>query len=326
MRAALVREYGNIDAIDIAETSDLTPEEGQVRIDVAAASINFPDVLVVEGKYQNLPPTPFSPGKEAVGRIGAVGAGVDEALVGQRVLALVEHGAYAEQLCVDAEHVVPVPDGVSNESAAALGLVASTAHLALFRRGRLSPGETVLVTGAGGGVGSVAVQLAKAHGARVIALAQDAERAEVSRNLGADVVLTSSAAELREDIMQATDGRGADLVVEVLGGQFLTQVIRSTAWEGRIVIVGFAVGDQELIKPGHILVKNIALLGLQSSDYLDRSPADVRKHLSEVLSLAADKKLDAGIAATYPLSEITRGLRDVSAGTLAGKAVVTIDA
>ena len=323
MRAALVKEFGPPSALVVEEVPDLIPGPGEVVIAVGAVSINFPDILVVAGTYQNLPDRPFSPGKEAAGRIVAVGSGVTRLAVGDRVLALVEYGGYAEQLRVAEELVMPLPDSMSYPDAAAFGLVYSTAYFGLLRRGQLRAGETVLVTGAGGGVGSAAVQLAKAYGARVIALAQDDAKAEVARRGGADIVLTSTPETLRDDLLAATDGAGVDVVLEMLGGDFLTQIIRATAWEGRIVIVGFASGGQNPIKPGHVLVKSISIIGLQSSDYRDRKPELMRSSMAEMFELYDQGSLDAGVDTTFPLDRVADALQYVQDGKVKGKAVVT---
>ncbi|QSE95669.1 NADPH:quinone oxidoreductase family protein [Rhodococcus pseudokoreensis] len=323
MRAALVTEFGPPSGLVIADVPDPVPGPGEVVIEVGAVSINFPDILVVEGSYQNLPPRPFSPGKEAAGRVLAVGEGVARIAVGQRVLTLVEYGGYAEQLVVSEELVVELPDSMSYEEAAALGLVASTAHLGLFRRGQVQPGETVLVTGAGGGVGSAGVQLAKAKGARVIALAHDEVKGELARRQGADLVLTSTPETLRDDLLAATDGAGVNVVLETLGGEILTQIIRATAWEGRIVIVGFASGSQNSIKPGHILVKNISLIGLQSSDYHDREPTMMRSTLAEIFELFDQGHINAAIDTTFPLDNVADALQYLKDGKAKGKVVVS---
>ncbi|WKN61050.1 NADPH:quinone oxidoreductase family protein (plasmid) [Rhodococcus opacus] len=323
MRAALVKEFGPPSSLRVEDVPDLVPGPGEVLIEVGAFSINFPDILVVEGTYQILPSRPFSPGKEAAGRVIAVGEGIDRITVGQRVLALVEYGAYAEQLVVPQQVVMALPDSISYQNAAAFGLAYSTAHLGLFVRGRMQPGETVLVTGAGGGVGSAGVQLAKARGAHVIALAQDDVKAEVVRRQGADLVLTSTPETLRDDLLAATDGKGVDVVLEMLGGDFLTQIIRGTAWEGRIVIVGFASGGQNPIKPGHILVKNISVVGLQSSDYRDRNPELLRSTMAEIFELAEQARVHATVDTTFPLDKVADALQYVKDGKVKGKVVVT---
>jgi NADPH2:quinone reductase len=324
MRAALVKEFGPPSGLVVEEVPDLVPGPDEVVIEVAATSVNFPDILVVEGAYQNLPERPFSPGKEAAGRVLAIGAGVQRLAVGQRVFALVEYGGYAEQLRVPEELVVELPDAMSFREAAAFGLVYSTAYFGLLRRGQLRPGETVLVTGAGGGVGSAAVQLAKAYGARVIALARDDARGALARRQGADVVLTSTPATLRDDLLAATDGIGVDVVLEMLGGDFLTQIIRATAWEGRIVIVGFASGGQNPIKPGHLLVKSISMVGLQSSDYRDRMPGLMRSTMTEMLELFTQGRLAATIDTSFSLEKAGEALQYVKDGGVMGKVVIMI--
>lgn len=323
MRAVLVKEFGPPSTLAVEEVPDLEPGPGEVLIGVGAVSINFPDILVVEGTYQNLPPRPFSPGKEAAGRVIAVGDGVERVSVGQRVLALVEYGGYAEQLRVREELVMELPDSMSYEEAAACGLVYSTAYFGLVRRARLRPGETVLITGAGGGVGSAGVQLAKALGARVIALARHDAKGELARRQGADLVLTSTPDTLRDDLLAATDGRGVDVVLEMLGGDFLTQIIRATAWEGRIVIVGFASGRQNPVKPGHLLVKNIAVLGLQSSDYRDRTPELMRSTMAEMFGLFERGLINGALDATFPLERAAEALQYLKDGKVLGKAVLT---
>ncbi|PBI91938.1 Mycocerosic acid synthase [Rhodococcus erythropolis] len=323
MRAALVKEFGPPAGLVVEEVPDLVPGPGEVVIEVGAVSINFPDILVVEGSYQNLPPRPFSPGKEAAGRILAVGEGVTRLSVGDRVLALVEYGGYAEQLQVSGKLVIALPDSMSYEEAAAFGLVYSTAYFGLLRRGQLKAGETVLVTGAGGGVGSAGVQVAKAWGARVIALAQDEAKGDLARQQGADVVLTSTPETLKNDLLAATDGKGVDVVLEMLGGDFLSQIIRATAWEGRIVIVGFASGGQNPIKPGHILVKSISVVGLQSSDYRDRDPELMRSTMGEMFAMFDQGKLNAAVDSTFPLEKVGDAMQYVKDGKVKGKVVVT---
>jgi NADPH:quinone reductase len=323
MRAALVKEFGPPSGLVVEEVPDPVPGPGEVVIEVGAVSVNFPDILVVEGTYQNLPARPFSPGKEAAGRVIAIGEGAQRIAVGQRVLTLVEYGGYAEKLAVPEDLVMELPDSMSYTDAAASGLVYSTAHFGLIRRGQLKAGETVLITGAGGGVGSAGVQLAKAFGARVIALAQDDVKGQLARRQGADVVLTSTPDTLRDDLLAATDGKGVDVVLEMLGGDFLTQIIRATAWEGRIVIVGFASGGQNPIKPGHLLVKNISVVGLQSSDYRDRMPDVMRATMTEIFELFEQGKLNASIDTTFPLEKVGDALQYVKDGKVKGKVVVT---
>ena len=253
----------------------------------------------------------------------AVGPGVERVTVGQRVLTLIEYGGYAERVCVPEKLVMQLPDTMSYAEAAAFGLVYLTAYFGLIRRGQLAAGEWVLVTAAGGGVGSAGVQLAKTYGARVIALARSDAKAELARRQGADVVLRSTPATLRDDLRAATDGHGVDIALESLGGDYLTQIIRATAWEGRIVVVGFAAGGQNPIKPGHLLVKNISVVGLQGSDYRDRTPDLMRSAMAEMFDLFAAGRLDAAVDTTFPLEKVADALQYVKDGKVKGKVVVT---
>ncbi|MFV9428974.1 NADPH:quinone oxidoreductase family protein [Rhodococcus aetherivorans] len=323
MRAALVKEFGPPTTLVVEDTANPVAGPREVVIEVGAVSVNFPDIMLVEGTYQHLPPRPFSPGKEAAGRVIAVGDEVERISVGQRVLALVEVGGYAEQVVVPEDLVMELPDDIGFEEAAAAGLVYSTAYFGLRRRGRLEPGETVLITGAGGGIGSAGVQLAKAWGARVIALAQDEARGELARKQGADIVLISTPDTLRDDLLAATEGQGVDVVLETLGGEFLLPIIRATAWEGRIVVVGFASGGQNPVKPGHVLVKNISIIGLQSSDYHDRCPDLVRSAMAEVFDLFGRGKLNAAVDTIFPLEQAADALQYLKDGKARGKIVIT---
>jgi NADPH:quinone reductase len=324
VRAVVVERFG---APEVLVVRDVPPPEagpGEVVVDVRAAGVNYPDLLVVGGTYQILPPLPFTPGKEIAGVVREVGAGVSGLGPGQRVLAQVEHGGYQERVAVPAAHVVPIHDGIGFPEAAAFGLVHLTAHVALVRRARLQPGETVLVTGAGGGVGAAGVQLAKAFGARVIAVVKDASRVAAAGDLGADHVLPADPAGLRDAVRDLTGGRGADVVLEAVGGDVFRAALRATAWEGRLVVIGFASGEIPEIKAGHLLVKNISVLGLQVSDYRDREPTAVREVLAELLRLHAEGRLRAPVAATFPLEHAARALAELRAGAVGGRLVLTI--
>jgi NADPH2:quinone reductase len=325
MRAIHVTKFGSLSGLVIADLPDPDPGPREVVIEVAAAGVNFPDVLVIEGTYQTLPEVPFSPGKEAAGTVIAVGSEVERLTVGDRVLALVEYGAFTERLRVPEDFVVPIPDVMSLPEAAAFGLVYSTAHFGLVRRAQLQPEEIVLVTGAGGGVGSAGVQLAKALGAYVVALAHDEERANLARTQGADVILVADDATLREDLLRITDGHGVDVTLETVGGDVFTQVVRATAWEGRVVIVGFASGRQKPIKPGHLLVKNISVLGLQSSDYRDRTPDLMRLGMEQMLRMFAEGTIAIPIDSTFSLDKAVDALQAVKNGGICGKVVLVTE-
>lgn len=324
MHAVVIENFGDPTSVRWSEVPDPTVRAGHVVIDVGAASVNFPDLLLVAGTYQYLPDRPFSPGMEAVGVISAVGEGVTSSAVGDRVLALMGYGAFAEKCEVPAEDVVPIPDGVDDAQAAALGLAYSTAWFGLIRRAGMRASDTVLVTGAGGGVGSAGVDIAAAMGATVIALARDDERGELARTLGAQHVLTSTAETLRDDVLALTEGRGVDVVLESLGGDVLSQSIRCTAWEGRVVVTGFATGGQNPIKPGHLLVKNMTVMGLQSSDYRDREPRVVREALARLLELTAEGRLRPPVDRVYPIERAAEALEHLQRGGVLGKLVLRV--
>jgi NADPH2:quinone reductase len=322
MKAVLVEEFGPPEALVVREVDPPRPGPGEVLVNVVATSLNFPDVLVVAGTYQILPERPFVPGKELAGVVISAGEGVTEFVPGDRVAAQLEHGAYAEQVVVPQDLLVRVPDDVEMGEAATAGLPYATAHYALRRRAGLREGETVLVTGATGAVGAAAVQLAKAWGATVIATASDDEGAAIVRAMGADHVLPADPGTLRDRVRELTDGRGVDVAVEAIGGEFFAQVLRSMAWEGRLVVVGFASGDVPLMKVGHVLVKNIAVTGLQVSDYRDRDPRAFSAVIAEILDLVATGRVRVDIAARFPIEETPKALGLVASRGVRGRIVV----
>lgn len=323
MRAVLVESFGDPETLVVRDVAEPVAGAGEVLVEVAASGVNFPDVMVVAGTYQILPALPFSPGKEIAGVVREVGAGVSRVRPGDRVLAQIEYGGYAEVVAVPEAQVVALPDEVPFADAAAFGLGYITAHFALVRRAGLRSGETVLVTGAGGGVGSAGVQLAKALGATVIAVAQDESRAALAREQGADHVLMAGAG-LRDEVRALTEGRGVDVVLELVGGDVFTAALRSTAWEGRIVVIGFASGDVPTIKAGHVLVKNLSVMGLQVSDYRDREPESVRASIEHMLQLYVGGSLRVPVARTYALEEAGEALTAVRDGGVLGKVVLDV--
>lgn len=322
LRAVRVHGFGAPDALTLDEGAVPTPGAGEVRIAVAAAGLNFPDLLVAAGTYQALPELPFTLGMEAAGVVSAVGEGISGLSVGDRVLALVPHGAFADWLVVAADRVFPVPGSMPLTVAAGFGLAFATAFFGLARRADLRAGDTVLVTGVSGGVGAAAAAIAAARGARVIGATRDAATAASIVGETVDAFVSSDPARLRSEVLTATDGRGADIVFDVVGGEVLAQALRCVAWEGRAVVVGFASGGQPAIKPGHLLVKNIAVAGLQITDYLDRMPGRVREALCELGEEYADGRLRVPSVRTYPLEAARTALEDLREGRIAGKAVL----
>jgi len=328
VRALVVSEHGPIENVALADVPAPHPGPGEVLIDVRAASVNFPDILVINGTYQKLPARPFVPGKDLSGVVAAVGEGVTLVKAGERVMAQTEHGAYAERCVVPEQNCFAMPARMSFEEGAAMGLVYLTAHFALVERAGCKAGETVLVTGAAGGVGLAAVQVAKALGAGVVAAVSSAEKAAVAKASGADHVVRTDVPDLREalrrEVFDAVGRRGVDIVVDPVGGDVFDASLRAVAWCGRVVIVGFAAGRIPEVKAGLILVKNISVIGLQISDYRDREPAKVRRAQAELCAFYEQGKVQPRVMARFPLREHGAALAAVRDRKALGKVVLVM--
>ncbi|MBC7779041.1 MAG: NADPH:quinone oxidoreductase family protein [Proteobacteria bacterium] len=328
MRALLVNEHGSIEHLELAQCAEPEPKDGEVIVDVHAASVNFPDLLVIGGTYQKLPPRPFVPGKDLAGIVSAVGAGVSTCRPGDRVMAQVEHGAFAERCRVPQHNCFVMPARMGYAEGAAMGLVYLTAYFALVERGGVRPGEVVLVNGAAGGVGLAAVQLGKALGATVVASVSTVEKARIASANGADHVVMTDRPDLRESlrtqVFDALGRRGIDLVIDPVGGNVFDASLRTLAWCGRVVVVGFAEGRVPEIKAGLILVKNISIIGLQVSDYRDREPEKVRRAQMHLFELYEAGKLAPQVMASYPLGDYLPALRAVRDRKVLGKVVLRV--
>jgi NADPH:quinone reductase len=325
-RALQIVRHGEPEELVLAEVRAPVPGVDEITIDVHAAGVNFPDLLVMRGTYQNLAPLPFSPGKEVAGIVSAVGAGATEFQVGDPVLAYVENGGYVDQITVPSSLCHPVPDGLDAADAIGLGLAFQTAHFALFARGQMKPGETVLVTGATGGVGIATVQLAKACGAIVIAGCSTASKAGFARDHGADHVIMLDRPDLdqslKAEIAALTGGRGADVVVDNLGGRVFDACLRSLAWCGRIVVVGFAAGAPATLRSNYLLIKNIAAVGLHWSDYRDRTPSLIRDAQQEIFALWRQGRLTSPVTEALRLDDAALALRRIADRQVRGKIVL----
>lgn len=328
MKALIVTEHGPLEKLSLGKFPDPKPGKGEVLVDVHAASVNFPDLLVIGGTYQNLPPRPFVPGKDLAGVVAAVGEGVTRVKPGDRVLAQIEHGAFAERAVVREVLCFVMPTKMRFEDGAAMGLVYLTAHNAMVERAQLRAGETVLVTGAAGGVGLACVQLAKALGAVVVAAVSSDEKAEVARASGADHIVRTDMPDLRESfrkqVFDAVGKRGIDLVLENVGGDVFDASLRVMAWCGRLVIIGFAGGRIPEVKAGYLLVKNISLIGLQSSDYRERAPEVVRTAYEQLFALYEQGKIKPHVMAAYPMKDYLTALHAVKDRKVLGKVVISM--
>lgn len=320
MRAIVCTELGA--PLTIAELPSRPLSPGEVRVEVHAAGVNFADTLIVAGKYQEKPALPFVPGLEAAGVVAEVAADVGSLKPGDRVLTMAGTGAFAEELCAHASRVHRIPDGIDYVTAASLPVVYGTAHLGLARRAQLLADETLVVHGAAGGVGLAAVEIGRAMGARVIATAGGA--AKVARALahGADAGIDYTREDVRERLRALTGGRGAEVIFDPVGGALLETSVRCLAWEGRLVVVGFASGTIPQVPAGLVMVRNVTLLGLYWGKYLERDPQVVYESLDAIFAMLARGDLKPEIE-TMPLADASVALERIRARTVVGKVVLT---
>ena len=297
---------------------------GEVVIDVAAAGVNYPDVLIVQGKYQTKPPLPFVPGSEAAGRIAAVGPDVTGFTAGDRVIAFTGSGAFAEQVRVPATQVWPVPDGVDLEVAAGISITYGTSYHALKDRAQLKPGETLLVLGAGGGVGLTAVELGKHMGARVIAAASSPEKLALAKEQGADELIDYAQEDLRERIKQLTDGKGVDVVYDPVGGPMNLTAVKSLAWGGRLLVIGFAGGEIPSIPANLLLLKSASAVGVLWGNSVRADPIAQGANMRQLLAWLADGSLKPVIDTRFALPDAVAALQHLEKRKVKGKVLLTL--
>lgn len=316
-----MRHWGEPSQLEYTEVERPSPAPGEVRIDVRAIGCNLPDILMVQGRYQRRPPLPFVPGWEVAGVVGSVASGVDGFAPGGRVFALPGLGAYAESVCVPAAHVYCLPQDISFEQGASFGLVYLTSYAALVHRAQLRAGETLLVHGAAGGVGLAAVQIGKALGARVIGCASSAEKREVVRTAGADLTL-DSAGDWVEAVKAETGGAGADVIYDPVGGDVFDASTKCIAFEGRLLVVGFAGGRIADVATNRVLLKNIAVVGVHLALYRQRNPALVRQWMTELLDMAVAGTLAPVVFKMFPLRDAAEALGVLASRASYGKVVL----
>jgi NADPH2:quinone reductase len=322
MKAVLCKAYGPPESLVVEDVSAPTPGQGQVVIQVAASGVNFPDTLIIEGKYQFKPPLPFSPGSEVAGTVAALGKGVSGVRVGDRVMAVPGWGGFAEEVAVDAEQLVPIPDSMDFPTAAAFALTYGTAHYALTDRGRLQPGQTLLVLGAAGGVGLAAVEVGAALGARVIAAASSDEKLALCRAHGASEGINYSAEDLRERIRALTGGEGVDVVLDPVGGSYAEPAIRGLAWDGHYLVIGFTAGEIPRIPLNLPLLKSSSIIGVFWGAFTARDPRRSREYLQELLRWFEAGKIRPYVSAIYPFERAAGALNALLARRATGKLVL----
>lgn len=321
MKAVLCKELGPPEKLVIKEISSLTPAANEVRVAVHACGLNFADILIIEGKYQERPDLPFTPGSEFSGEILEVGAGVTGIKPGDRVMAR-GRGGYAEEAIAPANSVIKISDAMSYEEAAGFAVAYGTSHMGLDRRANLKVGETLLVHGASGGVGLAAVEIGKAMGATVIATASTAQKLAVAQEHGADHLINYTEGEFRQKVKDLTDGKGADVIYDPVGGDIFDQSLRCINWEGRIIVVGFAAGRIPQAPMNIVLVKNISLIGLFWGNYGRFDPARMRRSLDTLVEWYDQGKLKPHISTVYPLEQVAAALNEFHQRSVVGKIIL----
>ncbi len=324
MKAVLCKAYGPPESLVIEDVEPLKPGRGQAVIGVRACGVNFPDTLIIQGKYQFKPATPFSPGGEVAGVVKEIGEGVENVKVGDRVIAFTGWGGFAEEVIADAARLIPMPGGMDFATAAAFVMVYGTSHYALKDRAQLKPGETLLVLGAAGGVGLATVELGKVMGAHVIAAASTNEKLEVCKQHGADEVINYVTEDLKERVKQLTPGKGVDVVFDPVGGDYSEAALRSMAWGGRFLVVGFTAGDIPRIPLNLPLLKGCSIVGVFWGAFSERDPRRSQQHLQELLTWFAEGKLKPHISASYPLEQAAQALNDMMERKVMGKVVLVM--
>ena len=325
MKAWWCDRYEGVEALHWRETPTPDPAPGQVRVAVQAASLNFPDLLTIQGRYQALPPLPFVPGAEFAGTVDAVGDGVRHLKPGDRVAALGGTGGFATHACVDAMRVLPLPPGFAIDDAAAFALAYGTSHHALVDRGALKPEETVLVLGAAGGVGSAALQIAKAVGARVIAAASNPDKCAFCRRLGADETVDYGREDLREAVKGLTGGRGVDVVYDPVGGDLAEPAFRLVGWRGRYLVIGFAQGGIPSLPLNLPLLKGSSIVGVFWGEFVRREPEASAAALAELARWYAQGRIKPAIDRRYPMHALPAAFERMASRQVQGKLVMVVE-
>lgn len=322
MKALLCTRYGTPDDLELAEIADPVAGVGEAVVRIEAAALNFFDTLIIAGKYQTKPAMPFSPAAEFAGTVESLGDGVTGLRVGDRVLGHCGHGAARERIALAANRLVKIPDGVDFDHAAGLCVTYGTTLHALKDRARLAPGETLAVLGASGGVGLAAVELGKLMGARVIACASSAEKIAFARKHGADDGIDYGREDLKEALRRVTHGKGADVIYDPVGGQYAEAALRSIAWQGRYLVVGFAAGEIPKLPLNLVLLKGCDVLGVFWGSWVTRDSAGHRANTERLLQWCVEGKLSSHVHAVYPLAQAPAALKAIAARQVMGKVIL----
>lgn len=324
MKAVLCKAYGPPESLVLEDIPSPEVGKGKLKVRVRACGVNFPDTLIIKGEYQVRPDRPFSPGSEVAGEVLEAGEGVDGFKPGDRVIAVPGWGGFAEEVVVAANRVTPLPDTMDFVTGSVFSMVYGTSYHALVQRARLQPGETLLVLGASGGVGLAAVELGKILGARVIAAGGDLGKLEKTREYGADELVSYDEVRLRDRVKELTDGRGADVIYDAVGGDPFAEATRCIAWKGRILVVGFASGEIPQFPIHLALLKGCELVGVFWGAFVEREPEINAANFEKLFALHAEGKIRPHVSATYPLEEAVDALNALLDRRVVGKIALTV--
>jgi NADPH2:quinone reductase len=324
MRALVCKEFGPPESLVLEDTEDPVAGDGEVVVDLHAAGINFPDILVFAGKYQVKMEPPFIPGYEAAGVVSETGPGVKRLAVGDKVIVTPTGGGFAERIAIKENQAFPLPDGLSFEQGAGFPITYCTSYHALKDVAKIAPGESLLVLGAAGGVGTTAVEIGKAMGARVIAAASTDQKLAFAKSVGADVLINYSEKSLKDAARELSDGKGVDVVYDPVGGELAEQALRGTGWHGRYLVIGFASGDIPKFPANLALLKEASIMGVFWGQWAATNPAGHIENIREMVGLLAEGKLEPRITRAYALDDYVQAYDDVANRRITGKTVFKI--
>ena len=324
MRGLTCKEYGPVEDMEFRHWEDPVAGDEEIVVDIVAAGINFPDILSIAGQYQDKTPTPFIPGNEASGTVAAIGKDVTRFAVGDQVVVTPRGGAFAEKCAVHETIAIPLPGGLNFEQGAGYAVTYGTSYHALKQRGKLQPGETLLVLGAAGGVGITAVELGKAMGATVIAAASSRLKLDFARDAGADETVDYSEKSLKEAVRELTGGKGVDMVYDPVGGDVAQQALRALAWHGRHLVVGFATGDIPKFPANITLLKEASIVGVWWGTWAARHPEQQIENMAELAGMVEAGQLQPRITESFPIAEFEDAFRVISERRALGKVVLKI--
>ena len=322
MKAILCTHFGGPDELEFSDLPDPSPGSGEVVVAVKSAALNFFDTLIIAGKYQLKPPFPFSPASEFAGVIESVGAGVSGPKAGDRVLGYGGFGAAREKVVLPAQRVVKIPGSLDFDRAAGITVIYGTTLHALKDRARLKPGETLAVLGASGGTGLAAIEIGKLMGAHVIACASSDDKLAFCKERGADDTINYASEDLKEALRRVTNGKGADVIYDPVGGSYAEAALRSIAWQGRFLVIGFAAGEIPKIPLNLALLKGCDIVGVFWGAFIERNPQGHQANMAELVRWADAGKISAHVHATYPLAETPAAIKAIADRKVMGKVIL----